>query len=347
MSTIGEPAYDDRQLVRYLLRLLPEEEAERLDEMSIADDGMAWRLRLVEDDLVDAYASGTLTGETLERFESSYLSSERRRQKARFAESLRAVASRKAVAAGTDDRPGPTPGLEPSQATASMRLASSYGRIVLRGRATWGLAAAAALLMLAGGGLWLRDLRLTHGLSEAQQESAALGRRAQDLERQLEGQRAANAEAVRELERFRAATAAAAAAATSDAAGGPAFRQGSGPASMAFTTIAIVLLPQTRGVAPVAVLEMPRGTDRVRFDLRLESNRFPGYQVALKDPAVNQIVWRSGRLAAASLGGEPTLAVVVPARLLKSQHYALELLGAGAPGSSQVVGSYAVRIDRP
>ena len=45
---------DDRQLIRYLLGLLPEDEAQRYDEQSIVDDDVAARLRQVENDLVDA-----------------------------------------------------------------------------------------------------------------------------------------------------------------------------------------------------------------------------------------------------------------------------------------------------
>src|SRR5258705_26124 len=88
MSVLRESGPDDQQLVRYLLHLLPEEEADRLDEISISDDALAWRLREVENDLVDAYVRGALAGETLQRFESSYLSSERRREKVRFAGSF-------------------------------------------------------------------------------------------------------------------------------------------------------------------------------------------------------------------------------------------------------------------
>jgi hypothetical protein len=44
----------DRQLVRYLLGLLPEKDTERFDEECVVDDDVAERLRVVEDDLVDA-----------------------------------------------------------------------------------------------------------------------------------------------------------------------------------------------------------------------------------------------------------------------------------------------------
>src|SRR5215469_941662 len=85
-------APEDRQLVRYILGLLPQKDAERLDEQSIVDDELATRLRSVENDLVDAYVCGTLDGEFLERFESFYLASPRRRDKVKFArEFLKAV----------------------------------------------------------------------------------------------------------------------------------------------------------------------------------------------------------------------------------------------------------------
>ena len=123
MSPLTEAALDDRQLERYLLGLLPEEDAERLDELSITDDNVAGRLRIVEDDLVDAYVSGELAGELLERFESFYLSSERRRQKVKFARSFLA----------TDRGAGPagTAGHEPTQARPAGSHRISPERIVV------------------------------------------------------------------------------------------------------------------------------------------------------------------------------------------------------------------------
>src|SRR5580765_7224603 len=99
MSLPDKPAQAD-ELVQYLLGLLPPEDAERLDEASIVDDDVAARLRSVEDDLVDAYVRGALTGETLTRFESHYLLSPRRRQHVAFAgRFLRAVDQKTPVGA--------------------------------------------------------------------------------------------------------------------------------------------------------------------------------------------------------------------------------------------------------
>src|SRR5262249_31757326 len=82
----------DAQLIRYLVGALSEDETNRLDELSVVDDELAGRLRALEDDLVDAYASGTLKGETLERFETFYLASPQRRAKAEFARGLQTAA---------------------------------------------------------------------------------------------------------------------------------------------------------------------------------------------------------------------------------------------------------------
>ena len=80
--------HDDEALVRYVLGLLPDEARERLDEASIVNDEVAARLRAAETDLIDSYVRGQLSGATLERFESYYLSSPRRRENVRLAASF-------------------------------------------------------------------------------------------------------------------------------------------------------------------------------------------------------------------------------------------------------------------
>lgn len=77
--------HDDEELTRYVLGLLPEEDRERLDDASMTDDEVAARLRTAESDLVDSYVRGQIAGETLDRFESHYLSSPRRRESVRLA----------------------------------------------------------------------------------------------------------------------------------------------------------------------------------------------------------------------------------------------------------------------
>jgi hypothetical protein len=314
MSLAHDTRYSDEQLARYFLQLLPEDDVERIDELSIADDEMAWRLRVVEDDLVDAYVSGSLIGEKLKQFESVYLASERRRRKVQFARNFLRKVDREAGASSASNMVRPVRWNPPRSMTVSA------------------VAAAAALLLVCGA-LILRDVQLRNGLSQAQGQSAALERRARELEQQLNDQRSATTEAVSELARVRAAMAELQAESTSPP-------SGPGGASQTLAAVAILLLPQTRAVGQIPTLDVPQGTAEVTFRLQLESNRFSRYQAAVKDPASNAIVWRAGRLAVTSTGDRPAVSVAVPAGVLKAQHYAIDLMG----DSTEVVGTYAVRI---
>src|SRR6266542_2247099 len=109
MSLSHASGPDDAQLVRYLLGLLPDEEAEHVDELTVADDDVAWRVRGVENDLVDAYVRGTLDGEALARFESFYLSSPLRRAKVTFAKGFVPATDAAAVPEIPDIAPTPAP----------------------------------------------------------------------------------------------------------------------------------------------------------------------------------------------------------------------------------------------
>jgi len=295
----------DRQLVRYLLGLLSDDEAERVDRLSVASDEVAWRLRIAEDDLVDAYVRGTLDAEAIERFESFYLSTERRRQKVTFARTFVAAI----------DRTGG------SSKSPSLRRAA-----VPRSWKVWRLAAAAAMLLVAG--LALREyLRLRTDLTVAQSVSAGLSNRARELERQLNDAREADAETARQLESIRA--------------------RGSAQAlSSSPPAIALVLLPQTRSVGPIATVAVPDGVSVVELELQLESNDFARYQAVLKDPGTNRIVWRRDRIMVRAGGRTPRAALGIPAGVLKPQHYSLELNGTNASGDAEVAGSYVFQVVR-
>ena len=130
MSRYQKDAQDDELVIRYLLGTVTPNEAERLDELSIADEEFASCLTAVENDLVDAYVRGELSGEKLAQFKAVYLSSPARRQKVAFAESLAQVADRE----GTAEK-------------AKSKVA---------GFPRWALAAAACLVLSAGGLLLYR-----------------------------------------------------------------------------------------------------------------------------------------------------------------------------------------------
>jgi hypothetical protein len=310
---------DEQQLARYLLGLVSEQEAERLDEATIVDDEMAARLRIAENDLVDGYVSGMLSNEMVERFETRYLASPRRRAEATFAGSF----------LGAVDRAGRP---DPARGDAAVEVSAHDADTAATPAAPASkILAAAAVLFVACGSLLYEAAHLRNGMRAAENASISSNQRARDLERQLTEQRAANAELSKAVARSRESAAAV---------------QSTDRTSPETRTAALVLLPQTRAVGPIPMLAIPAGTSRVAFGLRLESNDYPRYRVVLTDPSSNRAIWRSGALAATSQGDAATVSVAVPGRVLKPQHYALAVMAEPAAPNATVVGSYAFQVAR-
>jgi hypothetical protein len=156
MSSLEKPVYDDRVLIQYLLGSLPEEDTGRFDELSVVDDEFCGRLSAVENDLVDAYARGELSGETAERFQSFYLSSARRREKVRFAETLLIHGDRAALVPA---RPSPWHWF-------------SGPHVALQ----WSFAATAFVMLAASAYLFRENLALRDQLKQVRAERIALQR---------------------------------------------------------------------------------------------------------------------------------------------------------------------------
>lgn len=297
----SEHAYNDELLTRYLLGDLPAEQAEQLDELSVADDEFAWRLNGVENDLVDGFVRGELEGATLQKFQSVYLSSTMRRQKVEFATGLLELEKRAAL-----------------QAAGPKRAKLSTGRWGWLGAISfqqWSFAAAAVALLLIAAFLFTDNLRLRRQVDQARANSS---QHEQQLQQELDRQRAANAEVHGELDRA----------------------HGDGQDLAQLKTVSLLLPPPTRGVGPLQSVVVHPGTDLVVVLLTLESDAFPQYRVALKDPAIQREVWHSPDLSASSAAGHKAVAVSVPAKLLQQGHYLAELTGIRRNGAIEPIGDY-------
>jgi hypothetical protein len=86
------PVWTEAAIRRYLLGLLPEPEAEALEEAYLGDPEVLARVRGVEDDLLDDYAAGRLTKDEIGHFESRYLPSPYLRRRVTAARALRLAA---------------------------------------------------------------------------------------------------------------------------------------------------------------------------------------------------------------------------------------------------------------
>src|SRR5436190_3332496 len=146
MSETRGSTQDQRELVNFLLGLLPPDDAERLDEASIVDDEVAAQLRDAEDDLVDGYVSGTLQPHIRTRFEVYYLASARRREKVAFAKRFLTAVDR-AVSAPSQPVPGGAAPVDP--VTPARKQSAAAEPVKSSARFGWLLMAAAASLALA------------------------------------------------------------------------------------------------------------------------------------------------------------------------------------------------------
>ena len=320
MPSADKQRPDDQILSGYLLGSLPAEESERLDELSITDDEFALRLDAVENDLVDAYTRGDLSGDALERFQKYYLSSSQRREKVEFARSLLGFTEKAAPVMTAKSRPA-IPNANPPDQILQRRSLRRWFTVSGSGL-QWGFAAAALVLLAATSYLFVENERLKQQAAKVRDQQTELSQHARDLERQLGEQRAANAGMLQELGRLRELSA----------------------TPHALKIVAAFLLPQMRGASQVPTVSVPVGTDQVQLRLQLEADDFAGYQVALKDPAAGQVRWRSERLPAKPAADSKTVSVILPAKLLKRQNYILELSGISESGALDLVSSYPFRV---
>ena len=309
----------DRTLTGYLLGSLRQDQTERLDELSIVDGDFAARLDAVENDLVDAYVRGKLSGDTLQKFRVRYLSSDKRREKVRFAESLYLFEGKHFTSAPLN------------QESRSLFWPSSWPSFAFP---RW-IAAGALAMLLAVSLLFINNLQLRNRMSQANADREQLLQHERDLQAKLDQVHASDARVATELAQVQKSL-----AELEQASSNRTPRSSLAPLGV----LAFTLSPQLRGAAQIPGLSLPPGTTRVDLHLDLESNDYPRYQVALKSLGTDQIVWHSGELKAETKGQRSAVLVSVPAALLKPETYQLELTGSPSSGEHEFVSSYTFRI---
>jgi hypothetical protein len=312
---------DDRLLTQYLLGSLPSEEIERLDELSIADDDFAAKLNSAEKDLVDAYVRGELPSADAHQFKSAYLSSPKRREKVRFAETFLSF-QRRAATRPVVVRAGVTQ--SEKHESVWKRLLGGVWSGTSRSSNTWfapqwGWAGAALLLLIASGYLLNTNLELRQQVSRSDSERVLLAQKEQQLQHLLAVEQAANA-------------------------ANPGTEKSNPQPSIDHLKVAaFVLMPPLRGSGPPPIVSWSAGTDLVVLKLELESSDFATYQVAIEDSATRQIAWQGASLKPSSEGDRRTVSFALPPNLLKPANYLVQLKGIRPNGIMELVSSYPFR----
>jgi hypothetical protein len=323
----------DAALIRYLLGALPVDDAEPIEEATVVDEDFAARLNALERDLVDSYVRGELEGSNLAKFHSWYLSSPLRAQKVEAARAILRIADaakEKVVVSGATqamvaaEATAKAPAITMPQAvTPSVAPKFSYGQASAQEKlAVWrfgifralpilGFAAATLVLLAALGYLSNKNKQLRKEVAETKQQSSA-------LTAQLDDQRAANG-------------------GNSGAPGGLAH----GIENVA--TVTMFLPAPTRGANTIPKIDVPAGTGLVVLSLGLGANDVDNYRAQLMSATTNKVLWHSGQLRPGSDG--TYVSVAVPANVLHSQIYLIQLMHDAKNGAPELLGTYPFRVE--
>jgi hypothetical protein len=315
----------DAVLLRYLLGALPVDEAEPVEEASIVDEDLAARLNAMECDLVDSYVRGELEGPNLARFQSWYLSSPLRAQKV---ETVKAIMF---IVDPAEEVPSAAPEAKPAVETERVSAASiapkfSYGedspkasprKLQFAMFRTWpilGFAAAVLILIVAVGFLTSRNKRLRNEVAQTKKETTELAAKLNDEQAAANGGSQKN---------------------------GTPDNLTHGLDNVA--TVTMFLPSPTRGASTVPTVSVPAETGLVVLSLGLGSNDEKSYRAQLMDPATQRVLWHSGVLRPGNDG--TYVSVTVPANLLRSKMYLLQLTHDATSGASELLASYPFRAE--
>lgn len=322
---------NDEMIAGYLLGELPDEQAERLDELAVTDRDFFERVGWVENDLVDRYVNGELNGAESTRFDSHYLSSPLRQEKVRLARAFQEYGGRNlgvqsvaTEAVTADAKPG-----------VADRIAGFFASLRIFGGAQPAFRfamAAAALLIVAFGG-WFALRNLTGNRFGGDVASNISGNRMEPIVQP--SPRPEFVEVPVNKDPLPSPT-----SAQPTPTPKPAVPQQTRPLIASF-----ILSPPIRGTN-VPSLKIPAETDKAAIRLELESDDFKSYTLELKEGASGRIIWRSGGSRAAGASGRRFLSASIPARSFKSSIYTISVSGLGDGGQPEIVGDYPFRVVR-
>lgn len=318
------------KIVRYLLGDLSEEEQMEIEDRAFQDRQYRQTLQAVENDLIDEYAQGKLSGSERRQFENRFLASAERRRKVEFARALASVTPE--FAEIEKDTP---PVIAPAVVSWQSAL-----RVFLRGlRPAVKLSMAAAALLIVIGGSWLimQSFRLRAELANLRREQEAHLRQQETLQQQIADERERSEDLsarlqreqiereqsqqlIRELERQ---------------------QQESITQPLQSTIASIVLVPGiSRGGSARSNLIIAQTTRQVRLQIGIEpEDVYKSFRIELRAQG-GQLVRAENNLSARRGRARQSIVLNLPASVLIGGEYELALKGVTEDGRTEDVGYY-------
>ena len=301
-----EKLYHEEQLRGFLLGDLSEAERAAIEARFLADSVFSSHVQVIEDELIEGYLRGELSARDHQKFEAVYLTQPRRRERVLAMKGVLAAANAEA-ALRVERSPSLWTGF-----LAAFRFQSPFTRYAFAGAMLFVLALSALLLF--------NKLRPQQNGPVAQQTPGLI--RPSDVSRPQQSPSPAVTQAPR-------------------VSPSPATE-----AQPAGATVATMILQPTLVRDPVAAnkLVVSSSIQRVRLQLQLEGNEYRSYAVHITTVEGHQ-VWQ-GSMGARTTSGTTYLALSLPARLLASGDYIVEVNGVGDSGPPESLASYFFSIIR-
>lgn len=133
----------DERIIAYLLKELPEEEAERFEEQCFEQESWPARISLVEEDLIDEYLRDELQPEQRQHFELNYLTTAARQERVCVASAL--------LRCVDEFHAQPLVPVKPVKPTVIERFRAFWSSHLLPLRVGAAMAAMAAIVIIVGG----------------------------------------------------------------------------------------------------------------------------------------------------------------------------------------------------
>jgi hypothetical protein len=317
---------NEKLIAQYLLGELPEEQQVEIEDRAFSDKEYLTNITAVENDLIDEYVRGELSGTERQRFETRFLASAERRKRVEFAKALRTVISEPVRSEKQDAR------------RWSWRESLYAFFSGLNPAARLALVAAAILFIAVAAWLFVETQRLRRQVNQLQAENQS----GQNLQQALEAERKRNTELNARLdqekqqreqtdESLRQLTE------TTEA---------TNPAPPPVIASLVLLPGLSRGGDQKPSLDLSNDARLVRLQIGIDpEEQYKTFAVELRTSAGRQ-VWNRENLAARTRRGTRAVGLTLPATVLKPGDYELRLRGLTESGVAEDVGFYYFNVTK-
>jgi hypothetical protein len=329
-------------IIAYLLGALTEMESDHFEQRYLDSPVIFQEMQEIEDELIDDYANGALSGEDRIRFEQHFLQSPDRREKVRFAMAM----TERAASLAKEGKRGTSPGrllMPPPSVMPSAEGGQERGKLLPFHRLLrpvpawreWAAIAAAVLLAIGAGLLFLRNREISRELSAINSEEIQLREKARSESARADQ---VQMELAATSERERALLAQAQKAAQTSAQ----------PKDFTTSISDQYFQPTTMGAGEVRkkALDVPSNARLIRLTMEFPRTRFNSFAATLQRADGSSSWPLSQNLKAGSSRARQTVNVKIPSKIVLSGEYWLNISGIGPAGYRESVGSYYLKIIR-